>query len=241
MIRELPSPNHDERPPGTSIDIIMLHYTGMRSAAEAIERLRDPAALVSSHYVVDEDGTVLRLVAEDRRAWHAGVSFWRGHTRLNDRSIGIEIVNPGHEWGYRDFPALQMASVCDLCLSILSRWPVPARNVVAHSDVAPDRKQDPGERFDWRGLAENGVGLWPEGVADLGTGGVVRDAAGLRAVRAALAVVGYQVAPEGGLDPALAGVLRAFQRHWRAEAVTGQADAGTRGRLRAVAERVGGG
>lgn len=241
MIRELPSPNHDERPPGTSIDIIMLHYTGMRSAAEAIERLRDPAALVSSHYVVDEDGTVLRLVAEDRRAWHAGVSFWRGHTGLNDRSIGIEIVNPGHEWGYRDFPALQMASVCDLCLSILSRWPVPARNVVAHSDVAPDRKQDPGERFDWRGLAENGVGLWPEGVADLGTGGVVRDAAGLRAVRAALAVVGYQVAPEGGLDPALAGVLRAFQRHWRAEAVTGQADAGTRGRLRAVAERVGGG
>ncbi len=241
MIRELPSPNHDERPPGTSIDIIMLHYTGMRSAAEAIERLRDPAALVSSHYVVDEDGTVLRLVAEDRRAWHAGVSFWRGHTGLNDRSIGIEIVNPGHEWGYRDFPALQMASVCDLCLSILSRWPVPARNVVAHSDVAPDRKQDPGERFDWRGLAENGVGLWPEGVADLGTGGVVRDAAGLRAVRAALAVVGYQVAPEGGLDPALAGVLRAFQRHWRAEAVTGQADAGTRARLRAVAERVGGG
>ena len=241
MIRELPSPNHDERPSGTPIDILMLHYTGMRSAAEAIERLRDPAARVSSHYVVDEDGTVLRLVAEDRRAWHAGVSFWRGHTGLNDRSIGIEIVNPGHEWGYRDFPVLQMASVCDLCLSILSRWPVPARNVVAHSDVAPDRKQDPGERFDWRGLADNGVGLWPEGVADLGTGGVVRDAAGLRPVRAALAVVGYQVAPEGGLDPALAGVLRAFQRHWRAEAVTGQADAGTRTRLRAVAERVGGG
>ena len=241
MIRELPSPNHDERPPGTPIDILMLHYTGMRSAAEAIERLRDPAARVSSHYVVDEDGTVLRLVAEDRRAWHAGVSFWRGHAGLNDRSIGIEIVNPGHEWGYRDFPVLQMASVCDLCLSILSRWPVPARNVVAHSDVAPDRKQDPGEKFDWKGLADNGVGLWPEGVADLGTGGVVRDAAGLRPVRVALAAVGYQVAPEGGLDPALAGVLRAFQRHWRAEAVTGQADAGTRARLRAVAERVRGG
>ena len=241
VIRELPSPNHDERPPGTPIDILMLHYTGMRSAAEAIERLRDPAARVSSHYVVDEDGTVLRLVAEDRRAWHAGVSFWRGHTGLNDRSIGIEIVNPGHEWGYRDFPVLQMASVCDLCLSILSRWPVPARNVVAHSDVAPDRKQDPGEKFDWKGLADNGVGLWPEGVADLGTGGVVRDAAGLRPVRVALAAVGYQVAPEGGLDPALAGVLRAFQRHWRAEAITGQADAGTRARLRAVAERVRGG
>jgi N-acetylmuramoyl-L-alanine amidase len=240
VIRELPSPNHDERPPGTPIDILMLHYTGMRSAAEAIERLRDPAARVSSHYVVDEDGTVLRLVAEDRRAWHAGVSFWRGHTGLNDRSIGIEIVNPGHAWGYRDFPALQMASVCDLCLSILSRWPVPARNVVAHSDVAPDRKQDPGEKFDWRGLAANGVGLWPEGVADLGTGASVRDAIGLRPVRAALAMVGYQVAPEGGLDPALADVLRAFQRHWRGEAVTGQADAGTRARLRAMAETVGG-
>ena len=122
-----------------------------------------------------------------RRAWHAGVSFWRGHTALNDRSIGIEIVNPGHEFGYRDFPVLQLAAVCDLCLELLARHPIPARNVVAHSDIAPERKEDPGERFDWAALAANGVGLWPEGVPDLGTGGAVRDAAALRDVRAALA------------------------------------------------------
>ena len=103
-IRELPSPNHDERPAGTPIDMLILHYTGMKTAQEAIDRLRDPAARVSSHYVVDEDGAVLRLVPEARRAFHAGVSYWRGHSGLNGRSIGIEIVNPGHEWGYRDFP-----------------------------------------------------------------------------------------------------------------------------------------
>lgn len=233
-IRDLPSPNQDERPPGSPIDMLILHYTGMRSAQEAIDRLRDPAARVSSHYVVDEDGGVLRLVAEESRAWHAGVSFWRGHSELNGRSIGIEIVNPGHEFGYRDFPVLQLAVVCDLCLSILSRHAIPARNILAHSDVAPDRKEDPGEKFDWRGLAQNGVGLWPEGVPDLGTTGAVRDAASLRDVRAALAEIGYRVTPEGAFDPALAAVLRAFQRHWRPEAITGQADAGTLARLLGV-------
>ncbi len=233
-VREEPSPNVDDRPEGMPIDTLVLHYTGMRSARAAIDLLRDPAAQVSSHYVVDEDGAVIRLVPEDKRAWHAGVSYWRGHTALNGRSIGIEIVNPGHEWGYRDFPVLQLAAVCDLCLSILERHPIPARNVVAHSDVAPDRKQDPGERFDWRALAQNGVGLWPEDAPDLGTGGIIRDAASLRPVRAALIDIGYQLAPEGALDPALASVLRAFQRHWRPEAVTGQVDDGTLVRLQAV-------
>ena len=211
--------------------MLILHYTGMKTAQEAIDRLRDPAARVSSHYVVDEDGAVLRLVPEARRACHAGVSHWRGHSGLNGRSIGIEIVNPGHEWGYRDFPVLQLAAVCDLCLAILSRHPIPARNVVAHSDVAPDRKEDPGEKFDWRSLAENGVGLWPEEAPDLGTGGAVRDAGTLVEVRASLAGIGYHVAPEGGFDPPLATVLRAFQRHWRPEAITGEADGGTRARL----------
>lgn len=237
-IRERPSPNHDERPAGEPVDMLILHYTGMRTGREAIDRLRDPDARVSSHYVVDEDGAILRLVPEDRRAWHAGVSYWRGHTGLNGRSIGIEIVNPGHEWGYRDFPVLQMAAVCDLCLSILSRHRIPARNVVAHSDVAPDRKEDPGEKFGWADLARNGVGLWPIRVPNLGIGGLVRDAMGLRPVRAALASIGYQIAPEGALDPALSTVLRAFQRHWRPEAVTGQADAGTVARLEAMAALV---
>src|SRR3984885_6386437 len=208
-----------------------MHYTGMHTAQEAIDRLRDPAARVSSHYVVDEDGAVLRLVPEGRRAFHAGVSFWRGHSELNARSIGIEIVNPGHEWGYRDFPVLQLAAVCDLCLAILSRHPIPARNVVAHSDVAPDRKEDPGEKFDWEGLARNGVGLWPDGVPDLGTGDAIRDASRLRTVRAGLAQIGYDVAAEGALDPALSTVLRAFQRHWRQQAVSGQADSGTVARV----------
>jgi N-acetylmuramoyl-L-alanine amidase len=233
-IRELPSPNHDERPADGPVDMLILHYTGMQSAQDAIDRLRDPVARVSSHYVVDEDGSVLRLVPEERRAWHAGVSYWCGRTELNARSIGIEIVNPGHEWGYREFPVLQTAVVCDLCLAILSRHAIPARNIVAHSDVAPDRKEDPGEKFDWRGLAENGVGLWPRDVPDLGTTGAVRDAGSLRDVRAALVDIGYRVAPEGALDPALSTVLRAFQRHWRPEAVNGQADAGTLARLLGV-------
>jgi N-acetylmuramoyl-L-alanine amidase len=234
-IRELPSPNQDHRPAGVPVDMLILHYTGMPSAQEAIDRLRDPAARVSSHYVVDEDGSVLRLVPEERRAWHAGVSYWRGNTELNGRSLGIEIVNPGHEWGYRDFPALQMAVVCDLCLAILSRHAIPARNIVAHSDVAPDRKEDPGEKFDWRGLAQNGVGLWPDDVPDLGMTSTMLD------IRAALAEIGYRVAPEGAFDPALYTVLCAFQRHWRPEAITGQADAGTLARLLAVAQLARGG
>jgi N-acetylmuramoyl-L-alanine amidase len=219
-IRDLPSPNHDARPADTPIDTLILHYTGMRSAQAAIDRLRDPGAGVSSHYVVDEDGAILRLVPEDRRAWHAGASYWRGHTGLNDRSIGIEIVNPGHEWGYADFPVLQLAGVCDLCLAILARHPIPARNVVAHSDVAPDRRQDPGERFPWRDLAANGVGLWPDEAAG--------SAQGELDVRAALAGIGYRV------DLHLATVLTAFQRHWRPESITGEADRGTVVRLRAV-------
>jgi len=238
-IRDLPSPNHDERLAGEPIDMLILHYTGMQSAEAAIAQLCSPAAQVSSHYVVDEDGTILRLVPEVRRAWHAGVSYWRGHTALNGRSIGIEIVNPGHEWGYRDFPALQMAAVCDLCLAILARHPIPPRNVVAHSDVAPNRKQDPGELFDWRGLARNGVGLWPDHQPDLGTGGAVEDAEGLRPVRAALGGIGYDVPGDGPLDAALSVVLQAFQRHWRPEAVTGDADEGTLARLWAVTRLIG--
>jgi N-acetylmuramoyl-L-alanine amidase len=221
-LRDLPSPNQDERPAGTPVDTLILHYTGMRSGEEAIARLRDPAAKVSSHYVVEEDGTVFRLVPEQRRAFHAGVSQWRGNTLLNGRSIGIEIVNPGHEWGYRPFPALQMAAVCDLCLVILARHPIPARNVVAHSDVAPDRKEDPGELFDWEGLAANGVGLWPR-----------PDGAAEGDALALLGAIGYRT------DLPLDVLIRAFQRHWRPERVNGIADAGTLARLNAVAAACG--
>lgn len=216
-IHDLPSPNHDERPPGTPIDTLVLHYTGMRSGAEAIRRLRDPAARVSCHYLVEEDGTLYALVDEGRRAWHAGVSHWRGNTLLNGRSIGIEIVNPGHEHGYRPFPALQMGAVAAICRAVLSRHPIPARNVVAHSDIAPDRKEDPGELFDWEGLARDGIGLWPEADAP-----PVPDAA------AALAGIGYRA------DLPLPVLLRAFQRHWRPERVDGEADEGTLRRLGAL-------
>ncbi len=218
-MRQAPSPNQDDRPPGLPVDLLLLHYTGMRTAADAVDRLRDPNARVSSHYVVEEDGLVWQLVPEGRRAWHAGVSHWRGHAGLNDRCIGIEIVNPGHEWGYRPFPALQMAAVCELCLGILSRHPIPPRNVVGHSDVAPDRKEDPGELFDWRGLAANGVGLWPD-----------RDADPVADVTAALSAIGYRTDLPGET------VLRAFQRHWRQERVDGLPDAETRRRLSAVLE-----
>jgi N-acetylmuramoyl-L-alanine amidase len=218
----LPSPNHEARPDGAVIDTLVLHYTGMRSGQEAIARLCDPAAKVSAHYVVEEDGAVFRLVAEERRAAHAGISFWRGRSALNANSIGIEIVNPGHEWGYRPFPALQMAAVCDLCLEIMARHAIEQRNVVAHSDIAPDRKQDPGELFDWQGLAANGVGLWP------GADAAPAEEAALLPL---LGAIGYRT------DLPLSVLLTAFQRHWLPGRADGIADAATRARVAAVAGR----
>ncbi|WP_346504501.1 N-acetylmuramoyl-L-alanine amidase [Terasakiella sp. SH-1] len=133
----------------------------MKTGREALERMRDPGAEVSAHYMIEEDGRIFQLVKEADRAWHAGVAFWRGHSNINARSIGIEIVNPGHEWGYRAFPEAQLTSVINLCQDILSRHPIEARNIIGHSDIAPTRKTDPGELFPWQRLAENGIGLWP--------------------------------------------------------------------------------
>ena len=232
---DLPSPNRRAREAGAVIDTLVLHYTGMRSGSAAIDRLRDPAAQVSSHYVVEEDGRVFRLVPEALRAAHAGISFWQGRSMLNDSSIGVEIVNPGHEWGYRPFPDAQVAAVEGLCRAILSRHAIPPLRVVAHSDVAPDRKQDPGELFPWDRLAAAGIGAYPHGVADAGTGDPRDEAGALAPVRAQLRRIGYDVAATGGLDAPLATVLAAFQRHWRPETVNGLADAGTRGRIAAVA------
>jgi N-acetylmuramoyl-L-alanine amidase len=210
------SANFDARPPGTAIDMLVLHYTGMPTAAAALSRLTDAAAKVSTHYLIDEDGTVCQLVDERQRAWHAGVAFWRGRTDINARSIGIELVNPGHEFGYRPFPALQMAATIELSEDIVRRHRIPARNVVGHSDVAPARKTDPGELFDWRRLAAAGVGLWP-GESDC-------DLADDEAVRRMLAAFGYDTG-----DLALA--LTAFQRHFRPTGVTGRADRETVRRL----------
>lgn len=214
-MKESLSPNFDARPPGTTVDMLVFHYTGMRSAEEALRRLCDPTAKVSAHYLIDEDGTVHRIVHESERAWHAGVSFWRGAKDVNARSIGIELVNPGHEFGYRPFPKAQMSAAVSLALGVLARHPIPARNVVGHTDVSPTRKQDPGELFDWSYLARYSIGLWPTAL-------VPGDAGGAGTL---LAEYGYETADE----PA---AVRAFQRHFRPTRVDGIADAETLDRLR---------
>ncbi len=222
-ITERPSPNHDARPAGQAVDILLLHYTGMESGAAALARMCNPEAKVSAHYCVEEDGRVFQLVGEDRRAWHAGLARWQGAEDINARSVGIEIVNPGHEFGYRPFPAAQMASVTALAQGILARHAIPAARVLGHSDVAPLRKEDPGELFDWPGLAAEGIGLWPapDAPAD--------DILPADAVPAALTEVGY-----GFIDKDPAAVIRAFQRRYRPAAVTGEADTETRQRLSAL-------
>jgi N-acetylmuramoyl-L-alanine amidase len=156
-IVDSPSPNFDARDSG--ISMVVLHYTGMEDSQSAIARLRDPEAGVSCHYLVDEDGTILRMVAEENRAWHAGLSCWRGVQAVNGCSIGIEIVNPGHDIGYRPFTEPQMSALLPLLADIVERHGVDPANVVGHSDVAPGRKQDPGELFDWALLARHGLAV----------------------------------------------------------------------------------
>ncbi|MAL80327.1 MAG: N-acetylmuramoyl-L-alanine amidase [Sneathiella sp.] len=237
-----PSPNSDDREDGVRVDMLVLHYTGMQSGRGAIERLCDPEAKVSAHYVVEEDGRIFKLVEEERRAWHAGVSFWRGAKDINARSVGIEIVNPGHEFGYRAFPAPQMASVAALAADIVSRHQIPSRNVVGHSDVAPMRKEDPGELFDWQWLAGQGVGLWPETEetpkGDMRTVSPGMAGKSVKDLRQALAEIGYEVAVDGEYDAGLECVIRAFQRHWRPLRVDGIADKETQARLHAVLVQV---
>ena len=230
---EAPSPNFDARvgPPS----VLVLHYTGMRTGPEALDRLRDPEAKVSSHYVVEEDGRIFRLVDEERRAWHAGVSFWRGRRNLNGESIGIEIVNPGHEFGYRPFPDLQIAAVTALVGDIRSRWDIEDRDIVGHSDVAPARKDDPGELFPWKALAQAGHGLWVEAPAAPGQPfGEGETGAAVFALQAGFTRLGYDLPPTGTFDADTAAVVRAFQRHWRQERVDGIADGETRARLIAL-------
>jgi N-acetylmuramoyl-L-alanine amidase len=201
------SPNHDARPDGAAIDILVLHYTGMKTADEALARLTDPEARVSAHYTIGRDGRVFAHVPEERRAWHAGVSYWAGERNVNARSIGIELVNPGHEFGYVPFTREQIGALIDLAGGILSRHPIPPSRVIGHSDVAPARKTDPGELFPWAQLAEFGVGLWPKP-----NGAAARDAQDLRRF-------GYGLAPD--VETPDATVITAFQRHFRPTKVDG--------------------
>lgn len=230
---EAPSPNFDARtaPP----DILVLHYTGMKTGPEALDRLRDPQAKVSSHYMVEEDGRIFRLVPEERRAWHAGASYWKGERNINGVSIGVEIVNPGHEFGYRPFPDAQIAAVIELVSDIRSRWQIGDDRIVGHADVAPTRKDDPGELFPWKRLAEAGHGLWVEAPPAPGlplTEG--EESTAVFALQAGFTRLGYDLPPSGRFDADTKAVVTAFQRHWRQAKVDGIADGQTRAQLIAL-------
>ena len=220
------SPNHGPRPEPARIDMLVLHYTGMTTATAALGRLCDPIARVSAHYVIEENGVIWRLVPESRRAFHAGVSCWEGERDLNAVSLGIEIVNPGHEWGYRPFPEAQMASVEHLCRDLVARYPIPPHRVVGHSDIAPERKSDPGELFDWARLARAGIGIWPPS-KPAPRGFTIDPAESL----GHLSSIGYCANLESQ-TPALV----AFQRRFRQSCCDGRLDAETATRLSEVRE-----
>jgi N-acetylmuramoyl-L-alanine amidase len=221
------SPNVSER--ACAPDILLLHYTGMLTRESALKWLCNPESKVSSHYFVDEDGTVTQLVQEAVRGHHAGVSSWEGTTDINSRSIGIEIVNPGHEHGYRDFPDDQIEAVIHLCSDIVARHNIRPTRVLAHSDVAPTRKQDPGEKFPWEPLNEAGVGHWIAPVT-IGEGALLQPGdkgPAVAAMQAALKEYGYGIPTNGEFDELTTAVVTAFQRHFRPAQVDGIADHST--------------
>lgn len=258
--RDFSSPNHDAR--DHTIDTIVLHYTGMQNAGIALRRLCDPAPLakdypgpwqgddivpetplgrVSAHYVVAETGEIFSLVPEEHRAWHAGRSFWAGAENLNARSIGIEIVNGGHDFGLPPYPAAQIDALIALLHDIVARRAVAPGRLLGHSDIAPGRKADPGEHFPWRKLAEAGLGLWP--------GPVTFDAAGrtwipgdegpdIAALQAALATLGWVTGRSGHMDSLTCAAIEAFQRRFRPRRVDGTADPETRALIEAMLERM---
>ncbi len=233
-----PSPNFGERRGRLRPDMLILHYTGMPSCEAAIRWLASPQSGVSCHYVVDELGAITQMAPEAFRAWHAGVSHWQGVEDINSCSIGIEIHNPGHDGGYPDFPDAQMAAVEALCLDIVRRNAVPPQRVLAHSDVAPRRKIDPGEKFDWRRLALAGIGHWvePAGLTgearfELGDGGD-----GVMTLQRNLRAYGYGIDATGAFDEDTRIVVSAFQRHFRPALVDGRADRSTVETLDALLE-----
>ena len=230
-----PAANVERRKGGVRPSLLILHYTGMATAAKAVDWLSRAESLVSCHYVIDENGGVTQLVPEDKRAWHAGVSCWRGETDINSHSIGIEIHNPGHEHGYPDFPLAQMRAVIGLSKDIVKRHRMTPESVLAHSDVAPERKIDPGEKFNWAALAKAGVGVWvrpsPLQPGDRGLG---PGATGPRVaeVQRHLAAYGYDAGLSGSLDTKTCKILRAFQLHFRPRRPDGRLDRSTELTLR---------
>jgi N-acetylmuramoyl-L-alanine amidase len=219
-----PSPNFEPRRGADKPSLVVFHYTGMKDGPSALERLCDPLSKVSAHYLVEEDGRVYKLVDEKMRAWHAGVAFWRGIDDVNSHSIGIEIVNPGHEFGYRPFPQRQMEAVRDLGVDIACRYKLGPRAFLGHSDIAPLRKQDPGELFDWKFLAQAGIGYWPEKTPE------VKDMS-VKEAEDLLCRIGYSPPKSPG---ELKTTLIAFQRRYDPDNLSGQLDGATPGRLRAL-------
>lgn len=247
-IEALPSPNFNDRK--HPIDMLVLHYTGMETGQAALDRMRDEAAGVSAHYMLWEDGRVVQLVGEDKRAWHAGVSSWQGDEDLNSRSIGIEIVNGGHDWPLSDgelppYPEAQIEALIELCGGILERWAIPASRIVGHSDIAPMRKDDPGEHFPWDRLARAGIGLWPTNASDhpqkepdlIGRGlGRSDTGEAVARLQSMLAEIGYAISLSEKYDEITAACVRAFQRRWVQDRVTGAADLTTLHRIGQVSE-----
>lgn len=228
-----PSPNAEDRRKGCRPDMILLHYTGMPSAEKAIGWLANPRSKVSCHYVIDEDGRITQMVAEAKRAWHAGASYWAGESDINSTSIGIEIQNPGHEHGYPEFPEEQMQAIAALCRDIAARRGVPPERILAHSDVAPGRKIDPGEKFNWAWLAEQGVGHWVRPAplsADACT--LDQNAAAVAEATTLLSDYGYGVENGARDDRFFAVLVRSFQLHFRPARTDGRLDAGTLDTLR---------
>ena len=223
------SPNFGPRREVSAPDMIVLHYTGMETGPAAEAWLCDPASEVSSHYLVHEDGRIVQMVRESDRAWHAGKSSWRGWADINSRSVGIEVVNPGHSLGYPPFPRRQIDAVIALCAGIVARHRIPAERVLAHSDVAPGRKVDPGERFPWKRLAEAGIGHFVH-AAPIRRGPVLATGdtgAGVEELQSMLVLYGYGVDITGVFDDQTRIVVEAFQRHFRPRRVDGVADGST--------------
>jgi N-acetylmuramoyl-L-alanine amidase len=239
----MPSPNYGERKEGRRPDMIVLHYTGMANADSALELLRARGSEVSAHYFVFADGRIIQMVQESKRAWHAGRAHWAGETDINSCSIGIEIANPGHDHGYPDFPRRQIAAVTTLCRSIQTRNTIAPVRVLAHSDVSPSRKTDPGEKFPWRTLYDSGVGHWvkPAPIMNFGQSLSPGDRGNaVAALQKSLSDYGYGVEVSGEYDTATRDVVSAFQRHFRPERIDGVADTSTRGTLQELLATRGG-
>lgn len=248
-IIQFPSPNWNERPSSTEkgypdIDTVILHYTGMPTGREALERLCSAESEVSAHYLIEENGDIYQLVAPERRAWHAGISSWQGRENMNHTSIGIEIVNPGHEFGYRRFSDRQIERLIALLGFLKETFDIPTGRFLGHSDVAPGRKQDPGELFPWQWLAQHGYGVWASDYMNNATNNAKKsklepDDASLKNM---LAAIGY-----GGMSDGLIGrsasqstidALKAFQRHWHPKKVDGQLDPETEAILLEIADKI---